>query len=88
MIGIDKKWIKDCREVHTEWEGTHLFLGSHCMPQCRQYYLLPCNVLKQGRSKKVRIKLFGLRFYHTHPVGKIVYVERHKINTVAERLVD
>lgn len=86
MVTIDKEWFEHCVQVH-DWDGEYLFLGCHALPQCRQYYFLPCNVLPQKKSKKMRVKIFGRRFYYDAPVERIAYVEPHKVKSVSERLV-
>lgn len=61
-----------------EWQGEHILVCSHCFGQSEMLYAMYCNVIRETKSGKLLVDVFGRRYRHVDGV-KRRYVEHHKV---------
>ena len=69
------------------WQGVHVLRCRHCIGRNSTYYLMYCDVIKEMPIHRVKIKVYGDRYWHTNNF-KYRYVEKHKISKYEEYFKD
>ena len=62
-----------------DWKGIHVLRCCHCIGRNRTYYLMYCDVVKEMPNGKVKLKVYGNRYWRTDGF-KYRYVEKRKIS--------
>nr|DAP27145.1 MAG TPA: hypothetical protein [Caudoviricetes sp.] len=70
------------------WQGVHVLKCKHCVgsKNCKRYAMY-CDVIKEMPDGRVKIKVYGDRYWHTNNF-KYRYVEKRKISKYEEYFKD
>lgn len=61
-----------------DWKGIHILKCLHCFGRSEMYYAMYCNIVRETKSGKLLIDVFGHRYRHVMGV-KRRYVEPYKV---------
>jgi len=62
---------------------THFLSCVHAIGKNRYYYFMPCDILKCMKDGRVKIRVFGDRYWkRDREKSRIRYVERNRIETL------
>lgn len=70
-----------------DWKGIHILKCRHCIGKNRKHYAMYCDVIKEMSDGRVKIKVYGNRYWHTNNF-KYRYVEKRKISKYEEYFKD
>ncbi len=66
-------------QQHKPDDATHLLQCSHCIGRARHDYLMACLVLKDMGKGRVKVLVFGERFWRDRDVQKVRYVDKGRL---------
>lgn len=71
-----------------DWKGIYILKCKHCVgsKNCKRYAMY-CDVIKEMPDGRVKIKVYGNRYWHTNNF-KYRYVEKRKISKYEEYFKD
>lgn len=70
-----------------EWHGKHILKCVHCFGRSEMYYAMYCNVIRETKSGKLLIDVFGRRYRHVSGVRRL-YVEPYKVREYKDHFKD
>lgn len=61
-----------------DWKGVHFLKCKHCIGRNTTYYAMYCDVIKEMPDGRIKLKVYGDRYWHTDSV-KYRYVESWRV---------
>lgn len=76
------------KEIPAEWTGKKKLRCQHCIGLSCYNYLMYCNILKKMPDGRLKVKVFGNRYWGGYEQSRIRYVEENKVIDAQLKLGD